>query len=130
IGSALPAMAATERISAAGKASDHPALKQRNPRYQLCKSDVLELSLPMTPEFNQTATVQPDGYITLLGAGDLHVEGQTVPEVMQSIRAAYASMLHDPIVTVHLKDFDKPYFVAGGEVGHLGKYDLRGDTTV
>src|SRR5579872_949268 len=110
--------------------SGQPALQLRNPRYQLCRSDVLDLTFPLTPEFNQTTTVQPDGYITLLGAGDLHVVGQTVPEVMQSIRTAYASMLHDPIVTIQLKDFDKPYFIAGGEVGHPGKYDLRADTTV
>lgn len=106
------------------------ALQPRNPRYLLCKNDVLELNFPMTPEFNQTATVQPDGYITLLGAGDLRVEGLTVPEVIQSVRGAYASMLHDPFVTIQLKDFDKPYFIAGGEIGHPGKYDLRADTTV
>jgi polysaccharide export outer membrane protein len=29
-----------------------------------------------------------------------------------------------------LKDFDKPYFIAAGEVGRPGKYDLRGDTTL
>jgi len=28
-----------------------------------------------------------------------------------------------------LKDFQKPFFIAGGEVGHPGKYDLREDTT-
>ncbi len=109
---------------------NHKVFQRRNPRYQLCRSDVFELDFPLTPEFNQTATVQPDGYITLLSGGDIHAEGQTVPEIIQSIRAAYASLLHDPIITVHLKDFDKPYFIAGGEVGHPGKYDLRGDTTV
>src|SRR5436190_1892417 len=112
------------------EAAGHPGLKQRNPRYQLCKNDVLELTLPMTPEFNQTVTIQPDGYITLLGAGDLHVEGQTIPELIQSVRSAYRGTLHDPVITIHLKDFEKPYFIAGGEVGHPGKYDLRGDITV
>jgi len=29
-----------------------------------------------------------------------------------------------------LKDFERPYFIADGQVGHPGKYDLRGDTTV
>ena len=112
------------------EAAGHPGLKQRNPRYQLCKNDVLELTLPMTPEFNQTVTIQPDGYITLLGAGDLHVEGQTIPELIQSVRSAYRGTLHDPVITIHLKDFEKPYFIAGGEVGHPGKYELRGDITV
>jgi len=124
----LPAMTLSTSVARQG-APDHSALKQRNPRYQLCKSDVLELDLPMTPEFNQTVTVQPDGYIMLLGAGDLHVEGQTIPELIESVRAAYHGMLHDPVIAVHVKDFEKPYFIAGGEVGHPGKYELRGDIT-
>lgn len=110
--------------------TQHPTLQRRNPRYQLCKSDVLELSFPLTPEFNQTVTVQPDGYVTLIGAGDIHVEGDTVAEVTEAIRSAYGKILHEPIVSIHLRDFERPYFVVGGEVGHPGKYDLRGDTTV
>jgi polysaccharide export outer membrane protein len=31
---------------------------------------------------------------------------------------------------VLLKDFEKPYFVADGQLGKPGKYDLRGDTTL
>ncbi len=83
-------------------AQERPELHRRNPRYQLCKDDVLQLNFALTPEFNQTLTVQPDGYITLLGVGDLHVEGQTVPDVTESIRAAYAKTLHNPIITVRL----------------------------
>jgi polysaccharide export outer membrane protein len=84
----------------------------------------------LTPEFNQTVTVQPDGYVTLIGAGDIHAEGDTVAEVTEAIRSAYGKILHEPIVSIHLRDFERPYFVVGGEVGHPGKYDLRGDTTV
>jgi polysaccharide export outer membrane protein len=66
----------------------------------------------------------------LRGVGEIHVEGQTVQEATESIRTAYASVLHNPIITIDLKDFEKPYFIAGGQLGHPGKYDLRGDTTV
>jgi polysaccharide export outer membrane protein len=108
-----------------------PSLQRRNPRYRLCKSDIFDLNFPFTPEYNQlSVTVQPDGYISLLGVGDLHVEGQTVPEATESIRQAYSKILHNPVITVALTDFDKPYFVVGGQVGKPGKYDLRGDTTV
>jgi polysaccharide export outer membrane protein len=88
------------------------------------------LDFPFSPEFNQTTTVQPDGYISLLGLGDLHVEGQTIPELTQSLRVAYAKILHEPVITVVLKDFDRPSFSAFGQVGKPGKYDLRGDITV
>jgi polysaccharide export outer membrane protein len=107
-----------------------PRLQRRNPRYRLCKGDVLDLNFPFTPEFNQTITVQPDGYITLRGLGDLHVEGRTLPELTETLRTAYGKILHDPALTVDLKDFEKPYFIVTGEVGHPGKFDLRGDTTV
>ena len=107
-----------------------PELHRRNPRYQLCKDDVLQLTFVLTPEFSQTVTVQPDGFITLLGIGDLHVEGKTIPEVAQSIQTAYEKKLHNPMLTVRLLDFEKPYFIAGGQVGHPGKFELRGDTTL
>jgi len=112
------------------EAAERPELHRRNPRYQLCKDDVLQLTFALTPDFNQTVTVQPDGFINLLAAGDLHVEGQTVPEVTELIRAAYAKTLHSPLLTVRLLDFEKPYYIVGGEVGHPGKFELRGDTTL
>jgi len=121
---------AVAQASSSGEARP-PSLQRRNPRYQLCKSDVFDLNFPITPEFNQLAvTVQPDGYVTLLGVGDLHVEGLTVPEATQALRAAYGKILHDPVITIALKDFNKPYFIASGQVAHPGKFDLRGDTTV
>src|ERR1700724_4715555 len=107
-----------------------PLLQRRNQRYQLHSADVLELSFPFTPEFNQTVTVQPDGYITLRGAEDIRVEGQTLPEISNSLRVTYSRVLHDPVINIGLKDFEKPYFIVGGEVGHPGKFDLRDDTSV
>ena len=118
------------RLAAAQEAPERPELHRRNPRYQLCKDDVLQLNFTMTPDLNQTVTVQPDGYITLQGVGDIHVEGQTIPDVAESIRLAYAKTLHNPIITVRLMEFEKPYFIVGGEVGHPGKFELRGDTTM
>jgi polysaccharide export outer membrane protein len=110
-------------------ASRLPLLQHRNQRYQLHSADVLQLMFPYTPEFNQNVTVQPDGYISLRGAEDIHVEGQTLAEVSRSLRIAYSRVLHDPVITIELKDFEKPYFIVGGEVGHPGKFDLRDETT-
>lgn len=124
------ALTATRWPAANAQEGDRPELHRRNPRYQLCKDDVLQLNFALTPDLNQTVTVQPDGYITLQNVGDLHVEGQTIPDVTEAIRIAYLKTLHNPIITVRLMDFDKPYFIAGGEVGHPGKFELRGDTTL
>jgi polysaccharide export outer membrane protein len=54
----------------------------------------------------------------------------SVPELTEKIRAAYGKVLSNPRISILLKDFERPYFVADGQVGHPGKYDLRGDTTV
>jgi polysaccharide export outer membrane protein len=113
-----------------GKGADQPALQLRNPHYQLCNGDIFDLSFPFTPEFNQTVTVQPDGYITLTGLGDQYVAGKTVPELRELLQAAYAKILRDPVINLVPKDFEKPYFIAGGQIGRPGKYDLRGDTTL
>jgi len=114
----------------AEESADRPALHRRNPRYQLCKGDTFDLTFPFSPEFNQTVTVYPDGYITLTGLGDLYIAGKTVPEVRDAVKKAYAQILHDPVIHVVLKDFEKPYFIASGEIGHPGRFDLRDDTTL
>jgi len=102
----------------------------RRPLYRLSKSDVLGISFTFAPEFDQTVSVQPDGFITLKGLEELYAEGMTLPALREQIRGAYAIMLHDPEVTLVLKEFDKPSFIATGQVAHPGKYELRGDTTL
>jgi polysaccharide export outer membrane protein len=109
---------------------DRPALEHRNPRYQVGRDDILIVSFPLSPELNQIVTVQPDGYITLLNAGSLYVQGMTVPEVVGAMKKAYSKILHDPIIDVDLKDFQKPVFIVSGQVGKPGQYDLRYNTTV
>src|SRR5260370_780889 len=106
----------------AGQGQTH-VLQHRNSRYQLHSSDVLELSFPFTPEFNQAVTIQPDGYITLRGVESIKVDGKTIPELVDLLRSTYAKILHDPVINVELKDFEKPYFIVGGEVGHPGKFN-------
>lgn len=107
-----------------------PGLHERYPRYQLRRGDTFDLDFELSPEFNQTVAVQPDGYVTLKGAGSIYIEGETVPELTETVKTAYAKILHDPVITVALKDFEKPYFIASGQVAKPGKYDLRSDLTV
>jgi polysaccharide export outer membrane protein len=107
-----------------------PALQHRdNSRYRLCASDLIALTFPQTPEFNQTVNVQPDGYVSLMAVGDVHLEGMTSQESITAIKAAYQPILRDPLVTLELKDFNKPYFIVGGHVFKPGKFDLRGATS-
>ncbi len=103
---------------------------QCRPLYRLHPSDVVEVTFTVAPEFNQTLTVQPDGYVTLKDAGAVLAQGLTPTQFGEAVRKAYTGILHDPEAAVALKDFERPYFVVGGEVGKPGKYELRSDTTV
>jgi protein involved in polysaccharide export with SLBB domain len=99
-------------------------------RYRITPGDVLEFTFPFVPELNQTVPVQPDGYITLKDISDLRVQGRTVAQVKADVLAAYTPLVRDPVVTVTLKQFEAPYFVASGEVTKPGRYELRGATTL
>lgn len=103
---------------------------ERRPLYRLCTIDVVDVSFTLSPEFNQTLTVQPDGYVALKDADMVYAQGLTLEEFSKAVREAYRGYLHDPQVAVALKEFEHPYFIAGGEVGKPGKYELRSDTTV
>jgi len=132
--SAVPVSASSSPVSSSSPSADTgsktPEFQQRYPRYKIEAGDQFDVAFDLAPEFNQTVTVQPDGYVTLRGVGDVHVQGQSVPELTQSLRTAYSKILNDPIISVVLKDFEKPYFVADGQVGKPGKYELRGDMTL
>jgi polysaccharide biosynthesis/export protein len=117
-------------VAASLPATSPPQLQQRYPRYVIQREDVLLISFPLSPELNQTVTVQPDGYINLQGTGSLHVQGMTVPLIVEALKKAYTGILHDPIINVDLEDFQKPFFTVTGQVGKPGQYELRSDITV
>jgi polysaccharide export outer membrane protein len=118
--------------SASTNADSQNALtfSRRFPRYKLRPGDVMDLNFQYSPEFNQTVSVQPDGFITLREIGDVNVNGLTAPEVKTKVESAYSKILAKPEIGINLKDFDKPSFTVAGQVGKPGRYDLRGDTTV
>jgi protein involved in polysaccharide export with SLBB domain len=121
---------ATARSGMAGSEWSPALTGERRPLYRLHMSDVVDVSFTFAPEFNQSLTVQPDGFVTLKDVPETYVEGMTLPQFEEAVKLAYAGILHEPEVSVVLKNFDKPYFIASGEVSHPGKYELRGDTTV
>ena len=124
-----PTASAVSAKSDAGTSAD-PKFQERAPRYRIGAGDTFDVSFELSPEFNQTVTVQPDGFVTLKSVGDVQVAGQNVPQLSQTLRQAYSKILNDPLISIVLKDFEKPYFIADGQLGHPGKYELRGDVTV
>jgi polysaccharide export outer membrane protein len=94
-------------------------------RYVLHPGDVLDIQYRYTPEFNQSVTVQPDGFISLEIGGDLKVSGRNLEQVRNGILAKASTRLASPEITVVLKEFQKPYVVVAGEVAQPGKFEMR-----
>jgi polysaccharide biosynthesis/export protein len=126
---ALPDQSAATTTSAAASTKT-PQLQPRDTRYHLCEGDSFAVTFELSPEFNQTVTIQPDGFVTLKGIGDIRVQDETVPQLTQMLRELYGKILNDPEITVVLTDFQKPFFIADGQVTHPGKYELRGNITL
>lgn len=94
-------------------------------RYRLQPGDILEIQYRYSPEFNQTVTVQPDGYVSLEIGGDVKVAGMTIEQTRQVILRKAGARLREPVATIVLKEFQRPYFVVAGEVTHPGKIEMR-----
>jgi polysaccharide export outer membrane protein len=101
----------------------------RDPRYRIEPSDVIEVQYRYTPEYNHVVTVQPDGFATLQAVGDVKLAGLTVEQAAAEIAKKAGEHFLKPEVTVTLKEFVKPYFTVAGEVNHPGRFDLRGRVT-
>ena len=98
-------------------------------RYLLHPGDVLDIQYRYTPEFNQTVTVQPDGFISLEIGGDVKVSGRNLAQVRDVILTKAKTRLASPELIVVLKEFQKPYVVVAGEVAQPGKIEMREDIT-
>lgn len=125
-----PALAAGTDGQAANTAAPTAQLRRRGAPYRLRQGDIIEIVFELCPEFNQDVTVQPDGQISVRGVAPINVEGQSLTEVTASVVHAYTVIMKDPVVAVSLKDFEKPYFIAAGEITRPGKYDLRSSLTI
>jgi len=124
-----PVSASTSTTGPTTHFTNAPTFSERYPRYKLSASDAFDVMFEYTPEWNQSVTVQPDGYVTLRSVGDIYVSGMTVEQATEKMRDAYSKILNKPVISLNLRDFQRPYFIADGQVNRPGKFELRGDTT-
>ena len=57
---------------------------------------MVEVDFPFAPDFNQTSTVQPDGFVALKGAPSVPAVDKTLAELSEGIDMAYANILREP----------------------------------
>jgi polysaccharide export outer membrane protein len=83
-----------------------------------------------TPEYDFTGPVLPDGFISPPILGPVKVAGLSIEEARAVLLEKASERLREPELFVDLTEFEKPFFVVGGEVGSPGKFDLRGRVSV
>lgn len=106
------------------------AFSERDPHYRLQAEDKIEVQYRFTPEYNATAALQPDGYVSLPLIGEVKLAGCTLAGAADAIRKQASERLNDPEITVLLKEYVKPYFTVAGEVSRPGRIELHGPVTL
>lgn len=100
-------------------------------RYRVGLYDAIGVNFTTVNSFDESVFVKPDGYMSLIGAPDIYVLGDTQPEIEQKVKEAYKGALAEPIMlNVVIELANPPYFVVGGQVNNPGKFVLRGQFTV
>src|ERR1039458_7785354 len=80
-------------IFAAAAVGQTGSFAERDTRYRLQPTDVVEVHYRYSPEFDQTVTVQPDGFVNLQIVGDVKVQGLRMAPTRPSIMSEGATML-------------------------------------
>ena len=104
-------------------------LVSRDQAYRLQASDVVEVEYVYTPEYNQVATIGPDGTVRLKLLGGLKIAGLTLDEATAAVIKMASGPLNNPELTLTLKDYVKPHFTISGQVERPGIYDMHGSVT-
>jgi len=93
--------------------------------YRIQPGDQLALDFYMNSEFNDTATVDPNGKITLRMVGPIQAAGLTPDQLASSIDKAYQNELRNPGAVVHLNNLPSRQVYVEGEVQKPGGFPLQ-----
>jgi polysaccharide export outer membrane protein len=110
----------------AGSIPSGPAASQ----YTLGVSDVIRVNVWKSPDLSQTATVGPDGFISLPLLGDVHAAGMTANQLAQSLSTKLVNFVINAQVTVSVVEFRSRQVFVMGQVGKPGAYSLIAPITV
>lgn len=99
--------------------------------YKIGPEDVVEVSVFRVPELTKIAQVSETGLVNLPLVGEIVVANRTAQEVERDLAARLgAKYLHNPQVTVLVKEYNSQRITIEGEVKKPGVYPLRGRTTL
>jgi polysaccharide export outer membrane protein len=110
----------------AGSIPSSPAASQ----YTLGVSDVIRVNVWKSADLSQTATIGPDGFISLPLLGDVYAAGMTANQLARSLSAKLVNFVINAQVTVSVVEFRSRQVFVTGQVGKPGAYSLIAPITV
>ena len=93
--------------------------------YAIQPGDQLDISFYLSPEFDDSVTVRPDGKITMKLVGDVQAAGRTPDQLAAQIDKLYLRELRDPAASVHVKSMPGRQIYVEGAVAKPGAIALE-----
>jgi polysaccharide export outer membrane protein len=124
-----------QRVVCAGLLCGSPALSQsggladigQSGPYRVGPGDVLDIAVFEVDELSKPATVGPRGTLVLPLLGEVDAAGLTPLEIAARLETLYGeSLLHDPQISVAVRDYRSQPVSVVGAVERPGIYQLQG----
>src|SRR5690554_6865488 len=93
--------------------------------YHLNIDDRLSISVWGHDDLQAEVIVGPDGRINLPLVGSIRVEGMTLNELKEEVKARYAEYIKNPEINIDLKEYKRGRIMVLGEVRNPGSYQLQ-----
>lgn len=118
--------AASQQASAGQKpaSTSTAASAAASKNYVVGIGDQLEISVWKQPQLSVTATVRPDGKITVPLINDVEVNGMTTGEIQALLQTKLAAFVKDPEVTVTVMSIGSKMVYLIGAVGKPGAFPM------
>jgi polysaccharide biosynthesis/export protein len=97
---------------------------QTDDRYIIQRGDSVSITSYLNTEFNQDATVRPDGQVSLMLIGSVPAAGLTPQQLADELNKDYSTELRNPDISVSLKNMPSREIYVEGEVQKPGGFSL------
>ena len=96
--------------------------------YTIGIDDILHVIVWDNKELEQDVVVRPDGKISYPLAGEIYVQGMTVPKLTETLKERLSASVKNPNVSVMVKEIRsfRVYFV--GKIARAGVYPIKAGT--
>lgn len=113
-------------IVQSARASSNPPVSQ----YTLGPADLIHVNVWKSTELSQSATIDPDGFVSLPLLGDVRAAGLTANELAREVTLKLGSYVVNAQVTVSIVEIRSRRVFVTGQIGKPGAYPLVAPVTV